>query len=294
MVGTEGQTPYEWATSGRYVAMGDSFASGEGAWNYQQGTDLEDRDDWWPFNDNHEAHNRCHRSTNAYSQIIAAGNDFAGGHDFVACSGSTTQQFGNANDKQTGEAPQFDALGEDVSFVTVTIGGNDLGFSAILKACIGVSVVSGHQVDCRSSQDKKILAEQAALRAKLLASYQQIRSKAPNARVVVVGYPSLFAEDKSADDSVPLTAEERSWMNSKAGQLNSMLSSVAAEAGVEFLDPTDAFRSHGLGSTEPWINDLDLGGPGMMLKDPSSLHPNAAGQAAIAKLVQAQLENPQE
>ncbi|MGV3758838.1 MAG: PaaX family transcriptional regulator C-terminal domain-containing protein [Actinomycetota bacterium] len=88
-----GETPYEQATSGGYVALGDSYSSGEGAWDYEEGTDFDDRDDLWPFNDDQEARNRCHRSENAYSQVIAGDNDFAGGFSFVACSGATTEDL---------------------------------------------------------------------------------------------------------------------------------------------------------------------------------------------------------
>jgi hypothetical protein len=130
------RSPYEQAVSGRYVAMGDSYSSGEGAADYEPGTDFDDRDDAWPFNNDEEAHNRCHRSADAYSRVISGNNTFAGGTTFVACSGSLNSDFDNPNHKDTGEKPQTDALGDDVSLVTLTIGGNDLGFAAVVQDCI--------------------------------------------------------------------------------------------------------------------------------------------------------------
>ena len=287
------RTPYEQAVSGRYVAMGDSYSSGEGAWDYEPGTDFDDRDDLWPFDDDEEAHNRCHRSADAYARILGSSNDFAGGSDFVACSGSVIADLDNPNHKETGEKPQTDALGDDVSLVTLTLGGNDLGFADVVQDCI-INGESGlpFPASCQDKHNQRIAQRLPELRRELLAAYQEIHRKAPNARIVVVGYPQLFPDNPSDNYGNLLFAQDQRWMNQKAAELNAMLASVANEAGAEFVDPTDAFRGHGIGSSDPWINDLDFGGPGMMIHDPSSFHPNATGHAALAQLIQQQVEHP--
>ena len=289
----DGETPYEQATSGRYVAMGDSYSSGEGAWDYEDGTDFDDRDDLWPFNDHEEDHNRCHRSSNAYSQVLGSGNEFAGGVTFAACSGAVITDLSNPNHNNTGEDPQYDALDDDVSLVTMSIGGNDLGFADVVKDCIvnGARGV-GFLDKCQAKHDQRIEDRLGELREELVDEYRRIKERAPNARIVIVGYPQLFVDNPSDDFGNLLYAEDQAWMNEKAGELNAMLRDAAREAGVEFVDPTEAFRAHGIGSDDPWINDLDWGGPGMMITDPSSFHPNAAGHAALAELVQQQLESP--
>ena len=83
-------------------------------------------------------------------------------------------------------------------------------------------------------------------------------------------------------------------MNSRADELNAMLREACREAGVEFIDPTQAFLGHGVGAPdgEQWINDLDWGGPGLAITDPGSFHPNAQGHAALAALLAEQLRNP--
>jgi len=288
------QSPYEQATSGRYVAMGDSYSSGEGAYDYLPGTDFDDRDDLWPFNDGQEDHNRCHRSTNAYSQIVTQDNTFAGGTDFIACSGATQTQLTDANADNTAENPQLDALGPDVSLITMSLGGNDLGFAAVVQDCIlngerGVPFLDS----CQEKHDQRIDDLLPNLQAQLVAQYRRMREESPNARVVIIGYPELFVPEPSDNYGNLLFAEDQEWMNSKATLLNDMLRAAAREAGVEFVDPTAAFRGHGIGSADPWVNDLTLDGPGMMPVDPGSFHPNAQGQAEIARLVQEQLENPQ-
>lgn len=292
--GGSDQTPLEQATSGRYVAMGDSYSSGEGAWDYEEGTDFDDRDDLWPFNDDEEAHNRCHRSANAYSQVLSGQNDFAGGTTFVACSGSVMSDLDHPNHKETDEDPQLDALGDDVSLVTMSMGGNDLGFADVVKDCIvnGARGV-GFADSCQEKHDQRITDLLPQLQQQLIERYRQIREAAPNARIVIVGYPQLFVDNPQDSYGNLLFKEDQVWMNQKAAALNAMLRDAARQAGVEFVDPTDVFRAHGIGSDDPWINDLDLGGPGMMVADPSSFHPNAAGHAALAQLVQGQLEDPQ-
>ena len=288
------QTPYEQAVSGTYVAMGDSFASGEGSWDYEKGTDFDDRDDLWPFNDDEEDHNRCHRSANAYAQIIAADNDFAGGDQFVACSGAQIDDFDEPNGANTDEDAQLDQLDENTSLVTLSVGGNDLGFADVIEDCVingerGVGFVDS----CQEKHDARITKRLPQLKRELISLYRQVKQQAPNARIVVVGYPPLFAEDPEDDYGNLLFGEDQQWMNERAGDLNTVLAEAAEEAGVEFVDPTNAFRGHGLGSDDPWFNDLDWGGPGMMLVDPSSFHPNGQGQRAFAELVQQQLENPE-
>jgi lysophospholipase L1-like esterase len=288
-----GRTPLEQATAGEYVALGDSYSSGEGAWDYEEGTDFDDRDDLWPFNDDEEDHNRCHRSAHAYSQILGDHNDFAGGTTFVACSGAEIPDLSHANDGNTGEDAQYDALNDDVSLVTISIGGNDLGFADVVKDCIingagGVGFIDS----CQEKHDQRIEDRLPELAQQLLDQYEEIRRRAPNARIVIVGYPQLFVDNPSDSYGNLLYKEDQVWMNQKAAELNAMLRDVAHQAGVEFVDPTEAFHGHEIGSDDPWINDLDLGGPGFSIADPSSFHPNAAGHQALADLVQQQLENP--
>ncbi|WP_435743828.1 SGNH/GDSL hydrolase family protein [Nocardioides sp. SYSU DS0663] len=288
-----GETPLEQATSGQYVALGDSYSSGEGAWDYEDGTDFDDRDDLWPFNDHEEDHNRCHRSESAYSQVVAGDNDFAGGFSFVACSGAVANDLDHPNHSNSGEDPQYDSLDDGVSLVTMTMGGNDLGFADVVKDCIvngerGVGFLDS----CQEKHDQRIRDDLPRLSDDLVQRYREIQERAPNARVIIIGYPPLFVENPSDSFNNLLFAEDQRWMNQMGADLNAMLAAAAAEAGVEFVDPTSAFEGHGIGSDEPWINDLDLGGPGFSVADPSSFHPNAAGHAAIAELVQQQLENP--
>ncbi len=287
------RTPYEQAVSGRYVAMGDSYSSGEGAGSYEPGTDFDDRRDLWPFDDDKEKHDLCHRSADAYARILGENNSFADGSTFVACSGSVISDLDNPNHKNPGEQPQVDALDDDVSLVTLTLGGNDLDFAKVVQDCVfnGESGVP-FLASCQEKHDRRIAQRLPELRQQLLASYREIHRRSPDARIVVVGYPQLFVDDPSDNFGNLLFAQDQRWMNQKAAELNATLASAAQEAGAEFVDPTDTFRGHGIGSSDPWINDLDFVGPGWTVPNAGSFHPNATGHAALAQLIQQQLEHP--
>lgn len=289
----EPEDPYEQATSGDYVALGDSFSSGEGAGDYAPGTDFDDREDLWPFNYDQEKHNRCHRSANSYSAGVYAGNPFKGDYKFVACSGAVNSDFQNPNHSSTDEDPQENALSDKTSLVTLTIGGNDLGFVQVVEDCFW----SGERglpwrTTCQAKHDQRIQDYLDTLKTMLVKQYLNLKNRAPNARIIVVGYPPLF--DESSGDSYRnlLFKEDMAWMNEKAGQLNATIAAAAREAGVEFVDPTAAFAGHGIGSKDPWVNDLYFGGAGWTPVNPGSFHPNAAGQAALAALVNEQLHHP--
>lgn len=291
------QSALEKALGGDYVALGDSFASGEGAGDYHDGTNYDNRDDWNPGNWGDDSHNRCRRSASSYAEQTynSADFDFAGGFTAVYCSGATQSDLDNPNDSNDGEGPQLDALTDDTSLVTMSIGGNDLGFGEVLAACVlnggsGVAWTDGCQSDWNDTLDQRL----EDLRPELVDLYTRMREQAPNARIVIMGYPRLFNDPPSQELNNMLFTEDQVWMNGKADQLNAMLREACREAGVEFIDPTAAFLGHGVGAPdgEQWVNDLDWGGPGLAVTDPSSFHPNAQGHAAMADLLAEQLRNP--
>ncbi|GAB3680318.1 SGNH/GDSL hydrolase family protein [Angustibacter aerolatus] len=297
--GGQALTPYEQAVSGGYVALGDSFSSGEGAGDYAPDSDRDENSTWdhvGQFLDDHlipgdhttkKPENYCHRSGNAYGQIVAGSNDFAGGSSFAACSGAVTTDFRNPNGGNADERAQLDQITKDTSFITFSVGGNDVGFADVLRDCVWDGAT------CQGKHDAKFAQDLVDLKPKLVQLYRDALSRAaPGARLVVVGYPQLFPDDPSDSYRNLLYADSQVWMNAKGAELNAMLASAAREAGVEFVDPTEAFAGHGIGSDDPWFNDIELGGPGFSPVDPGSFHPNAAGQAALAALVQEQLRHP--
>ena len=133
-----------------------------------------------------------------------------------------------------------------------------------------------------------------------------IRSLAPCARVVVLGYPRFFPDQPSGPlrlaGTTLLAPASQAWMNAETDHLNRVVAAAAAAAGVEYVDVGRALAGHELTTARPWINGVDLrteqrdllpGFPVLRAPvptvDASSFHPNAAGQAALSRLVEAQV-----
>ncbi len=219
-----------------YVALGDSYSAGNGT--------REKLDDCW-------------RSSLAYPSLIAAQRGYA--LDFRACSGATVADV---------TSTQLGALSASTSFVTISIGGNDAGFADVLTEC----ALPGWASDCDEAVDGAQSYIANNLSGSLSGLYGSIRSLAPNAEVVVVGYPRIFmGEDCNAITF--FSPEEEQRLNETADQINAVIGSAASAAGFGFANPTSAFTGHAVCDDPEWINGFS---------DPieDSYHPNAAGHAS--------------
>src|SRR6476469_4087724 len=152
-VTTVAVAPAAQAAAVNYVALGDSYSSGVGSGSYIA------------------ASGNCLRSTKAYSALWAAAHSPAS-YMSLACSGAkTTDVIGN----------QLGALSASTTLVSISIGGNDVGFSTVLTDCVVygtstcVSDINGAENQARTQ-----------LPARLASAYGAIRAHAPNARVVVL------------------------------------------------------------------------------------------------------------
>jgi lysophospholipase L1-like esterase len=277
-----GQTPEEQATSGDYVALGDSYSSGEGAGDYLDGTDDED---FWPWG---KDPNVCRRSKNAYSASVYAAFDFAGDYSFGACSGGIINDYYNDNHSDNeGEGPQRDHITDDTSLITISMGGNDFGFGDVIQSCVvgGSCATDEHAREVDADIDDQI--------DRLAQLYQDMAADAPpDARILVIGYPQLFpdAEDITNGGDSFIGEDEQAWLNDRGGHANEAIQEAIRRSGtdVEFVDVSDALKGHEVGTDDPWINDLDLGDWPVSR---NSFHPKAEGQAAISELVQQQIRN---
>ncbi len=215
-----------------YVALGDSYASGTGAGSYV------DR--------------ACQRSSNAYPAMHGASFP---SFRFVACSGATTQSLKR----------QFAALTPATTLVTITIGGNDLGFVDVMTTC----TLNGDR-SCASRVAKSVTFIRDQLPARLDATYAKVKELSPQASLVVLGYPRLFTPN---DRCSTLSRSKRQVLNDAADQLSDVTAAAASRAGARYVDVREAFADHGVCSGQPWIN-------GLVNPTVDSYHPNKAGQAA--------------
>lgn len=236
------------AAGSAYVALGDSYSSGTGTRAYlADGTS-------------------CQRSVYAYPSLLASSRGYA--LDLRACSGATTADVRNL---------QLGALGAGTAYVSLTAGGNDAGFAAVLTECAKPAWGS----NCGAAIDKAVAVIDGPLPARLTALYTAVSSRAPQARVVVGGYPRMF----NGEDCNALTwfsATEMTRLNATADRLNARIATAASAAGVAFAK-ADSFRGHAVCDDVEWLN-------GLSSPVSDSYHPNRAGHASgYAPAVGAQL-----
>ncbi|SDU81238.1 GDSL-like Lipase/Acylhydrolase family protein [Microlunatus sagamiharensis] len=241
-------TPAHAASPG-YVALGDSYASGVGTRSYvSDGTS-------------------CQRSVYGYPALVAGSRGYA--LNLRACSGATIADVSSL---------QLSALSTSTAYVSVTVGGNDAGFTDVLTTCALPAWASS----CNGAvvRAQGIVANQVPGRLSTL--FGQIRAKAPHARVVVAGYPRLFnGEDCNAFTWFSPTEETR--LNATADQLDAVLSTAASRAGFTFANPAPAFAGHAVCDDAEWLN-------GLSSPTSESYHPNRTGHASgYAPLVGARL-----
>jgi lysophospholipase L1-like esterase len=266
------------ATQGGYVALGDSYSAGEGA--YQIQADL-------------APGNRCHRTSQAYFHMVADTFPFHGGTAFWACSGATTNDVLRGGD---GQPPQISKVTAGTTLVTLSIGGNDVGFARVLAGCV---VRLPWAKRCQE-QGPQIDAKMQSLRVALRDVLNKIIATAPLARVIVVGYPRIFSET-SGQGFDNISIGDQHWLNLRAQELDDLIREVAQAAdrnivsahgagSVEYLDALYAFAGHEIGAKDPFVNGLDVDLSALSV-EARSFHPNADGYRRLAQLVSHQITN---
>jgi lysophospholipase L1-like esterase len=231
----------------QYVALGDSYSSGVGTREF------------------YEEPGECDRGPNAYPPKVAAAKSYT--LSFQACSGAKTTEV---NEKQLG------TLSATTSLVTITIGGNDAGFSNVIINCALYYFTCGSAI----SEANEFIKNK--LPGLLETTYKDIRAKASTAKVVVLGYPKLFTKEGKTCNVNFLTSGNEKKMNESAELLDSVIKARAEVAKFTFVNPTSAFESHEVCSSSEWLNGQS---------DPlsESYHPNVAGQAEFTSLIEAVL-----
>jgi lysophospholipase L1-like esterase len=203
----------------------------------------------------------------------------------VTCSGATT---GDILGRQRVEliwnvAPQIDAVTEDTSLVTISIGGNDIGFADIAATCGLLSLLDASGDPCHRSYTSGgidvLAAAVAAAGPKVAAVLASIRGHAPTARVVVVGYPELLpAEGPGCWPIMPIAAGDVPYLRGIEEQLNATVAAQARLAGDTFVDTYGPSRDHDA-CQPPGVKWVE----GLLPQSPSiPIHPNALGMQGMA------------
>lgn len=272
------------------VAMGDSYESGEGTFNYYAGTDVHDV-------------NQCHRSPDAMPMRLDKVQVALASVVFVACSGADTTNITTTG--QGGEPPQLDALKSaakvsDVAWVTIGIGGNDQNrFAEILGSCVKARLL-GSQGCRHHNKDVPTRAETKKLTDRLTAIYVAIGRAAPHAQILVVGGPRMFSAKPKSNKCDVYTGDAK-WLNGIVGDYNAVLRAAAKAARkqgapVAVVDVYTAFKGHELCRSKKDTSPSYLNGFLSAAQNPpyhvESFHPNVAGYGALASRVNSVLVVP--
>jgi lysophospholipase L1-like esterase len=240
---------------GQYVALGDSYAAGQGA--SAPGDYL---------------NKECLRSPNGYPALLDAESQIHLRAN-AACTGAKTSDVADK---------QLSALKQGTRLVTLTVGAADLGLSQVLAAC-----TAGDPTRCQDAIVSANLllpakcGDKSEIGRRLTGLYAEVAAAAPNAFIVATGYPLLFELAQDHPDQL------KAQINDATNRLNCAIEKAVADsrsAGVNiaYVDVTAAFRGHGIGgSEEPFINP-----PGTGI---NAFHPTAAGYVAYAEAISAVL-----
>lgn len=302
---------------GIIVSLGDSFSSGEGIEPYygqenEKGEELPISEkvknpDWL-----------AHRSTKSWpSQLTlpSVQGEMSKHRNenwfFVAASGATTQNikynFKKEYDKSWGVEgeynldPQLDVFDEidkgEVDYVTLTLGGNDAGFTDILEICVMYGKCSFLHPNMLADKINNVIKDfyaSGGIHDKLYDAYHDIADKAgEQAHIFVVGYPKLFSSyiRMISEKEVGLVNDAVIWFNNA---IEILVEECDDEINISFVSVIDAFEGHGAGSNEPYINEIQYftqksENLEWSPTSSASMHPNKKGAAAYARCVQTEI-----
>jgi lysophospholipase L1-like esterase len=235
------------ASATTYTALGDSYSSGVGTRTF--------------YNDGTE----CKRSPLAYPPLVASARSLT--LTFAACSGAKTSDVLNN---------QLGSLNSTTGYVTISVGGNDAGFAKVIEKCAypWPWTCWGDITNAENFMREK-------LPGLLDNVYNQIRSRATKAKVVVVGYPRLF-NGVECNTLARISPGEQERLNQAADVMASVISARAKAHSYGYVDPRGAFSSHEICSGSEWLN-------GLSNPVSESYHPNVEGQKEYTREVETQI-----
>jgi lysophospholipase L1-like esterase len=231
-----GGTPAQAAGEKEYVALGDSYASGVGAGHYDT------------------ASGACKRSALNYPALSQAAHSEYTLKD-VSCSGATIADV---------RANQLSAVTSGTDLVTLTVGGNDAQFSTVVQNCL---LEADSYCDTATTWMSYYARNQMV--TELAGLYKDIKARAPQAKIVALGYPQALSSTGTCP-VIDLSAAKRTSMSGFADALADGTKAAAAQQSVTFVDVRDTFKGHGACGSDPWITDLNQGS--------EVFHPTLAGQ----------------
>jgi hypothetical protein len=269
------QAPSPAPSRGPYVALGDSYTAGP------------------KIPDQMGKPAGCDRSSRNYPALVAKelGIRAADFRD-VSCSGAAITHLTTPQSTDNGtNPPQLSALSATTKLVTLGVGGTDIGFSSMITTCVTAGVLFEMADDIGNISDKapceqryfsdgEVAQKISATGDRLALTLDEIKRRAPQARVYVVGYPAILPAGPGADcdGDIPLAPGDVTFLHQKEQQLNAMLRERANAAGATYIDTFTPSLGHDACSPAAtrWIEPLKPSSPAAVV------HPNERGERGMA------------
>ncbi|MFX1757121.1 SGNH/GDSL hydrolase family protein [Rhodococcus sp. As11] len=252
-----------------YVALGDSFTAGPGIPPQTEG-------------------DPCGRSGSNYPTLVAAG---LGIDNFVdaSCGAATSLDFAMPQTTFRGGTvpPQYDSLRPDTELVTVGIGGNDIGLVQLALGCVNLSAPpegASCAITNTTGGADRVDATIDAFAPTYTTVIDEIRRRSPEARIVLVGYPTGIRDGGCFPDQ-RIWPEDATYLQEKIDRLNTVMREQAEAADADYVDLRSSSRDHDVCAAPEtrWMAGLQPAAGSI------PLHPNAAGHRNAADQVLAAL-----
>ena len=273
--------------NGPYVALGDSYTSGPNIPSQATSTPA-----------------GCDRSDRNYPSLVAEQLALKPA-DFrdMSCTGATIADLTSTQSTDNGvNRAQLSALSDETRLVTIGIGGNDIGFSSLIKQCVKSGVLyyamgsgkyTGVAAPCReeyvSGGTDEIQQRIDTAGDRLASALARIKDRAPQAEVYVVGYPAILPPTAAdCGRELGLAPADVPFLHKEAQSLNTTLRERAAAAGAVYVDTYKPSVGHDACSdrTTRWIE------PMIPLAPAAPVHPNARGERGMADAVLDAIDAP--
>ncbi len=253
----------------RYVALGDSYTSAPavGASTGPAG---------------------CLQTDGNYPHLLAAALDLE--LTDASCGGAKTENM--TEQQQAGGdvvPPQLDAVRKDTDLVTLSIGANNgevYGSLVITCAQLALANPSGAPCSDLAQQNPTVLPKIfEEVGASIVDIVGEILDRAPDARVVVVGYPQIIPATGTCPE-LPLGAGDYLFGRGVIEEFVEAQREAAAEAGAEYVDVWSATEGHDICGEDPWIAGVKP------VRNATAYHPYAEEQQAVADLLEDLVSDP--
>ncbi|BEV00389.1 SGNH/GDSL hydrolase family protein [Novosphingobium olei] len=246
----------------RYVALGSSYAAGPGLGTVEDG-----------------APQRCGHGAASYSRVLA--RTLSLNLVDASCSGSTTEHI---LEPWNEIPPQIDAVTANTKLVTITSGGNDVAFVTNLGAAACATMPVGTRPTQCPTRHTVSEADWQGVEARLHKIAQEVRRRAPEAKLVFVDYVTVVGR-KAGCASLPGSADELAASKATAQRLAALTAKVARREHAVLIRASKLTADHAPCDAQPWSAGLtpppaDQGVP---------LHPGPLAHGAIARTIAATL-----